>query len=48
MGFAGSSAAIDDGENVTVRVAAGWVGLVLRHGSVWQQTGTSLAIHIVR
>jgi hypothetical protein len=33
---------------VTVRTARHWAGLATRYGEVWQQTGASLAIRIVR
>jgi hypothetical protein len=38
----------DDNENITVRTVGKWVGLTSRDGEVWQQTGTSLAVRIVR
>lgn len=38
----------DDVEKVTVRVGRGWVGLAARRGAVWEQTGTTFPIHIVR
>jgi len=38
----------DDTGEVTVRTARHWTGLATQHGEVWQQTGASLAIRIVR
>jgi hypothetical protein len=38
----------DDAEKVTVRIGRGWVGLAARRGAVWEQTGTTFPIRILR
>jgi hypothetical protein len=37
----------EDGGVITIRTSRQWVGLAGRHGEVWLQTGTSLAVRIV-
>ena len=38
----------DEGGEVTVRRAGGWVGLAAEHGAVWLQNRISLAVHLAR